>query len=144
MNGSYEKRDYIQEGLRALYLCAKRFDPKRKLCFKTYASKRIHGAFFDLARKSTVINNWREKYYGQPIETIPEPSIDNGKQIEISLDGLTTIEKSILIQHFWNQITLTEIANREGKSKVWISHVKKRALDKLKKMAIYKAGPHEN
>ena len=135
MNGSYEKRDYIQEGLRALYLCASRFDPKRKLCFRTYASKRIHGAFFDLARKSTVMNNWREKYYGQAIETIPEPCHDE-PQIEISLSGLSTIEKTILIQHFWNQVTLTQIAKQEGKSKVWISHVKKRALNKLKKMTI--------
>jgi RNA polymerase sigma factor FliA len=57
---------------------------------------------------------------------------ESRREIELALRALTTLERTIIVQHYLKGEDICAIARRHGFSKSWLSRVHKRAILKLR------------
>ena len=116
---------------------ASRFDPDRGATFATFAHYRISGEVIDHLRRTSASSEMvRESLDDEPF-TSPGPeeralAAEDAKRLRQALRELPAQERELLRAHYVDGASLTDIAQRQGLSKSWVSRLHARALKALR------------
>jgi DNA-directed RNA polymerase sigma subunit (sigma70/sigma32) len=122
----YEREELIQEGYVGLMHASRKYDDTRGLKFSTYSSYWIKRYFQEYLKK-----NNKRKSYTRPLILQQIPSYDYKHKIELS--GLSEIEKQLIIERYYNNKKVKQLALEYGVSRNTLRAWFKKALEKLKK-----------
>ena len=121
-----EREELIQEGYIGLMHASRKYDDTRGLKFSTYSSYWIKRYFQEYLKK-----NNKRKSVTRALELKEIPSYDYKQKIELT--GLSEIEKQLIIERYYNNKKVKDLALEYGVSRNTLTTWFKNALKKLKK-----------
>ena len=147
-DGLIEFEDFLAMGFIGLLDAAKRFDSKRKVSFKAFASHRVRGEILDGTKKFLQIGRGITTVNVDQL-TLEKISIQNEKiRSEIYKKEIINIIENIINRHLNNKeknvinlkyrsgLTTTAIAKIMDLSRGRISQLESKAIDKIKKKMV--------
>ncbi|MCA0987660.1 sigma-70 family RNA polymerase sigma factor [Guptibacillus algicola] len=129
---------YEQHALIALWDCAKQFDSS-KGSFSAFAYVKIRGKLIDELRKEVKLAN--QYVYADEIDQVPSVNSQPNNLNHDHLTLLTANQRKWVELSIVEELSLKEIASREGVSVEAVKSWRKSAITKLRKLVVQKNTP---
>lgn len=136
--------------LTGLWQASARWRPVENVTFKTYARKRIQGEILDQARQADVVSRRRAREaagvfiptFSSLVSDTPAgacnadfkvcDTCETNDLVEVLLTKIRGIQRTVIVMHFFQNMSLTEISEKLGKSATKICAIKNAALAMLR------------
>lgn len=125
--------EFFSEGIVAMWTAYKKYEPERGP-MSTYFNYMIRYRLLDLIRKKVQEKEKEHALFTEEITSSPLPEMVDEKQWEAVFSGLTRNQRKWVYYFITREMTLREIAEREGVSVEAVKSWGKQARKKLRKV----------